>query len=134
MIEHIFEDLCNGCNACVAACPTHVLDPGEAAGTPLVARQDQCQTCFMCELYCEQDAIYVGPEQRRPEPIDPETIRKSGFLGQLRRDYEWDARPEDVPPLREFWQLGPLLMEGAQTSAKRYTVLHPDWTSPPPRR
>ncbi|ACB96645.1 4Fe-4S dicluster domain-containing protein [Beijerinckia indica] len=133
MIVHIFEDLCTGCNACVAACPTHVLDPAEAGRVPLIARQDQCQTCFMCELYCEKDAIYVGPIQQGPEPVDPELIRKSGLLGQLRRDYEWDAGPDDPAPLREFWRLGPLLMEGAQTAEKRYEERHPESAALPPR-
>lgn len=134
MIEHIFEDLCNGCNACVAACPTHVLDPGDSASTPLVARPDQCQTCYMCELYCDKDAIYIGPDQHRLEPVDPEAIRNSGLLGQLRRDYEWDAGIADPAPLREFWQLGPFLMEGGETAAKRYAERHPEWVPPQPRR
>jgi NAD-dependent dihydropyrimidine dehydrogenase PreA subunit len=131
MIEHIFEDLCTGCNTCIAACPTHVLDLGKATSRPLIARQDQCQTCYMCELYCDRDAIYVGADQRRSEPIDPEVIRKSGFLGQLRRDYEWDAGVDEAPPLREYWQSGLLLMEGAETSATRYVAKHPELASPP---
>lgn len=76
MIAHIFEDLCNGCNSCVAICPTHVLDVGNA--TPVIARLDQCQTCYMCELYCTSDAIYVAPDQHVAELIDPEAIRASG--------------------------------------------------------
>jgi NAD-dependent dihydropyrimidine dehydrogenase PreA subunit len=134
MIEHIFQDICTGCNTCVSACPTHVLEPAQGANTPIIARLDQCQTCFMCELYCEQDAIYVGADQRRAEPVDPESIRSSGLLGKLRRDYEWDAAQDDPAPLREFWQLGPLLMEGAETAAKRYAERHPEWAPPPPRR
>jgi len=132
MIEYIFEDLCNNCNACVIACPTNVLDPAQQM--PQIARLDQCQTCFMCELYCEQDAIYVGPDQRAPEPIDPEAIRNSGSLGKLRRDYEWNAGSDEVPPLRVFWQLGPLLMEGAHTAELRYMERHPEWKPLPPRR
>lgn len=120
MIEHIFEERCTGCNACVLACPTHVLDAGED-GAPVIARLDQCQTCFMCELYCETDAIYVGADQNGPEPVDPEQILASGHLGRLRRDYGWDKPGE---PLADFWRLGPLLMEGAQISAARYSRAH----------
>jgi len=119
MIAHIFEELCTGCNACVSACPTHVLDPGPT-GTPLIARPDQCQTCFMCELYCPADAIYVGADQRGPEVIDPDSIRASSQLGRLRRDYDWAESGEAPDKLADFWRLGPLLMEGSEIAAKRY--------------
>ena len=123
MIAHIFADRCTGSNACVAACPTHVLDPGPD-GVPVIARLDQCQTCFMCELYCEADAIYVAPDQRHAEAIDPDEIRASGQLGRLRHDYGWD-QPEGERHLAEFWQLGPLLREGADIAARRYADRHP---------
>ncbi len=129
MIAHIFEDLCTGCEACVTVCPTHVLDPGPA-GRPLIARLDQCQTCFMCELYCPMDAIYVGADQHAAEAIDPQEIRASGRLGQVKRDYGWgeDASPD----LAEYWRLGPLLREGAEIAARRYALTHPDAPVPGP--
>ena len=51
MIELISAERCTACNICVSACPTNVFEavPG---GLPRIARQDDCQTCFMCELYC----------------------------------------------------------------------------------
>jgi NAD-dependent dihydropyrimidine dehydrogenase PreA subunit len=117
MIELIVEDRCTGCNACVSACPTHVLDPAADAGAPIIARQAQCQTCFLCELYCPQDAIYVGPRQDRSEPVDLAEVLASGQLGRVRRNYGWDGTPD---PLANFWRLGPLLMEGAQTAGARH--------------
>ena len=123
MIAHIFEERCTGCGTCVAACPTHVFDFG-ADGVPVVARLDQCQTCFMCELYCEADALYVAPEQRSPEPVDPPAILTSGQLGRLRQNYGWDDEGPDSHPLAEFWRLGPLLREGAETAAQRYRNRH----------
>jgi NAD-dependent dihydropyrimidine dehydrogenase PreA subunit len=124
MIAHIFADRCTGCNDCVSACPTHVID-ASVDGPPSIARLDQCQTCFMCELYCEADAIYVAPDQHAPEQVDPAAILASGHLGQLRRDYGWDRAPEPGEGhLRDFWRLGPLLREGAEIAARRYADRH----------
>jgi NAD-dependent dihydropyrimidine dehydrogenase PreA subunit len=125
MIAHIFADRCTGENDCVTACPTHVLDAG-ADGVPVIARLDQCQSCFMCELYCPNDAIYVAADQRGPEAVDPAAILASGQLGKLRRDYDWANESETAPPdpLAEFWQLGPLLREGAAIAARRYAARH----------
>ena len=50
MIEIIDPERCTACNICVTACPTNVFDKTE--GLPVIARQADCQTCFLCELYC----------------------------------------------------------------------------------
>ena len=92
MIAHIFADLCDGCEACVSACPTHVLDAAPDGGAPVIARLDQCQTCFLYELYCPQDAIFVGPDQTRPEIVDPAAVKASSLLGQMRRDHIYQRR------------------------------------------
>ncbi|HKY80158.1 MAG TPA: ferredoxin family protein [Sphingobium sp.] len=124
MIAHIFEDRCTGCLDCIAACPTHVFDAGED-GAPVIARIDQCQTCYMCELYCAADAIYVDPDQHAAATAAPEVILKSGHVGRLRHDYGWD-RPADPEQghLSDFWRLGPLLREGAEIAARRYAARH----------
>ena len=71
MIELVIEERCSGCNACVEICPTNVLEIGNDS-SPFIARQNECQTCFMCELYCAEDAIYVGPDCDRPDLVDKE--------------------------------------------------------------
>ena len=60
MIEIVSAARCTGCNICVTACPTNVFD-AVPNGIPEIARQDDCQTCFMCELYCPEDALFVAP-------------------------------------------------------------------------
>jgi hypothetical protein len=49
-----------------------------------------CQTCFMCELYCKFDALYVAPDCDLPTRVDAATLLASGLLGQFRRDSGWD--------------------------------------------
>ena len=89
MIEIVFTDSCTACGTCVAACPTNVFDVS-ADGKPVIARQADCQTCFMCELYCRADALFVAPDCTQPTPLDAAQIRQSGLVGQFRRDSGWD--------------------------------------------
>ncbi|MFT8421457.1 MAG: ferredoxin family protein [Gluconacetobacter sp.] len=115
MSVEILSQRCIGCNDCVAACPDHVLDAGPAGGIPVVARPEQCQTCFMCELYCVHDALYVAVDGS----ADGTIVRSpDGLIGRLRHDYGWDGCTVD--PLRAFWQLGPLLREGVEISSARH--------------
>jgi hypothetical protein len=44
----------------------------------------------MCELYCQADALYVGPDHDHAVPVDAQEIVASGLLGQYRRDSGWD--------------------------------------------
>ena len=60
MIEVISDERCIDCNLCVKVCPTNVFDAVEG-GHPVIARQDDCQTCFLCEAYCPVDAMFVAP-------------------------------------------------------------------------
>ena len=84
MIEIVIADRCTTCNACVTVCPTNVFDTA-ADGRPVIARQADCQTCFMCELYCKADALYVAPDCDGPAPVDAAAILASNLLGQFRR-------------------------------------------------
>ena len=62
MIELIATDTCTTCNVCVRACPNDVFD-AVSDNAPRIARPQDCHTCFLCELYCPVDAIYVSPIQ-----------------------------------------------------------------------
>lgn len=115
MIAHILADRCTNCAQCLAVCPTFVLEEGPA--TPYIARLEACQTCYMCELYCEHDAIYVAPDQFAPETASLADIQP--HLGRIRHDHGWDAA-DQRRALDEYRKLGPLLGEGVEIATARY--------------
>lgn len=90
MIELISASRCIGCNICVAVCPTSVFDAVPDAA-PAIARQHDCQTCFMCELYCPVDALYVAPAADRRAAVDEHALVRTDLLGSYRRSTGWRA-------------------------------------------
>ena len=96
MIELVIASRCIDCDRCVKVCPTDVFDavPG---GHPVIARQQDCQTCFLCELYCPTDALYVGPDCEQPEPVDEQAITQTDWPQQYRRDSGWGQEPPGPP-------------------------------------
>lgn len=94
MIEFIDAQRCTSCDICVSACPTNVFDKTD--GIPVIARQADCQTCFLCELYCPEDALFVSPFAEQGESIDPATLRESGMLGSYRRAVGWTKETRQV--------------------------------------
>ena len=87
MIQVIDSETCTSCNICVSVCPTNVFD--KTGGIPVIARQDDCQTCYLCELYCPDDALFVAPFADGPEPIDLVALKESGVMGSYRRAVGW---------------------------------------------
>ena len=118
MFELIVRDRCTGCNRCVEVCPTNVLEPGPDQ-VPVGARVEHCQTCFMCELYCKEDAIYVGPDRDKREPVNEAEIVASGLLGQYRRDSGWDEWAGYPQYDNQIWKLGPYIQAGGKRSVER---------------
>lgn len=62
-------------------------------GVPVIARQTDCQTCFMCELYCPTDALFVAPLSD-PAPAgspytDEDALAAADALGAYRRTVGW---------------------------------------------
>ncbi|MGE7368362.1 4Fe-4S binding protein [Neorhizobium sp. NPDC001467] len=88
MIEIVSADRCVKCDLCVEACPDNVFDavPG---GIPVIARQSDCQTCFLCELFCPTDALYVSPLSETIEGASEEQLIERGVLGSFRREMGW---------------------------------------------
>lgn len=114
MIELVIEDRCTGCNACVAACPSNVFDRAEG-GPPVIARQADCQTCFMCELYCRSDALYVHPDSVHARPVTVAEAIASGTLGQYRRHSGWDEWEGLYP--NEQWRMELVFRRAAEAAS-----------------
>ncbi len=77
MIELLSATRCIGCDRCVDVCPTDVFDRVPGA-VPVIARQGDCQTCFLCEAWCPVDALWVAAE-RVPLPAPPAEAGPSVF-------------------------------------------------------
>jgi NAD-dependent dihydropyrimidine dehydrogenase PreA subunit len=88
MIEIVSAERCTGCNICVHACPTNVFEAVKD-GIPIIARQDACQTCFMCELYCPEDALFVAPSADAPLVVDEHAPATQSLFGSYRRSIGW---------------------------------------------
>lgn len=88
MIELVSDTKCIRCDVCVRVCPTNVFDavPGEA---PRIARQHDCQTCFMCELYCPTEALFVAPDADQQVSVDETRLERTGLLGSYRASVGW---------------------------------------------
>ena len=103
MIELLSESRCTGCNLCVRICPTRVFEARDG-DIPVIARGDDCQTCFMCELYCPVDALYVSPLADRHTDVNEHALASSRTLGSYAREMGWrGAKPagaENDPTFR----------------------------------
>jgi NAD-dependent dihydropyrimidine dehydrogenase PreA subunit len=88
MIEIVDSDRCIGCDICVKVCPRDVFDSG-ADGVAVIARKSDCQTCFLCELYCPVDALYVSPYAELDDEVDLEQLNAQNLLGSYTRNIGW---------------------------------------------
>jgi NAD-dependent dihydropyrimidine dehydrogenase PreA subunit len=115
MIELIVSDRCTNCGACVEVCPTNVLDIA-SSGPPILARVEDCQTCFMCELHCGADAIYVAPDCDRRVTVDPDEVVASGRLGQYRQHSGWDEWADGFP--NDQWLMETVFRRAGEAAAR----------------
>lgn len=99
MIELVSEARCIKCDVCIRVCPTNVFDHGEDR-LPVIAHQDKCQTCFMCEAWCPTDALFVAPQA---VPVaegsvfrDEAWLIEHDLLGSYRREIGWAKGREAI--------------------------------------
>ncbi len=88
MIEIVSARRCIGCDLCVAVCPANVF-AARLDAPPAIARQADCQTCFLCEIYCPTDALYVAPDAENPTPITEAEVEAAGLFGSYARALGW---------------------------------------------
>ena len=117
MIALLLAERCTGCQRCVEVCPRNVFDAVEA-GPPRIARAEDCQTCFQCELYCRTDALYVEPTVDRPVAVDEAAVRASGLLGVFRRDSGWDEWHGDPRYPNQHWRMEEVFARGRAALVK----------------
>lgn len=104
MIELIDAQRCTGCNICVLACPTNVFE-SVAGKAPKLARKDDCQTCFMCEVYCPEDALFVAPYADRTATVVELTVQTDRWLGSYRSAVGWGKGRESTASADESYKL-----------------------------
>lgn len=85
MIELVSSTNCIACDICVKVCPANVFDRRKG-DIPVIARQEDCQTCFLCEVYCPVDALYVAPVT---SPAVGEVAPDTVLMGSYARELGW---------------------------------------------
>ncbi|KKM09810.1 hypothetical protein SY88_16570 [Clostridiales bacterium PH28_bin88] len=66
-IEKIDYQRCNGCLQCWDTCPMDVIRV--LGKTVYLAYPEDCMCCYLCELACPNDAIYVSPKRTKSKPL-----------------------------------------------------------------
>lgn len=67
LVHDINDDRCTGCDACVAVCPTNVLDLVQNKSR--VLRFQDCIQCEACMFACPTEALVMFPEGSTPPPL-----------------------------------------------------------------
>jgi NAD-dependent dihydropyrimidine dehydrogenase PreA subunit len=119
VIELVLADRCIECDKCVRVCPTDVFDAVPGA-PPVIARQSDCQTCFLCELYCPVDALFVDPDCRAPVAADEEAVLATDWPAQYRRDSGWGRARRTHP--NESWRMGDIFATARDLLTERPNV------------
>jgi NAD-dependent dihydropyrimidine dehydrogenase PreA subunit len=111
MIELLLIERCTQCNDCVRKCPANVFEAVDNA-PPIIARQADCQTCYLCEMYCPADALFVGSDCEQAGAPDPASIIAAGWLGEIRRDSGWGEWAADPKYKNQMWYMAEVFKRG----------------------
>lgn len=68
-IRRIDQERCIGCGVCVEDCPMNVIIMDEKRKIAVIKYLRDCQSCFLCEMECLAEAIYVNPYRERRIPL-----------------------------------------------------------------
>lgn len=118
MIALLLDERCTSCQRCVQICPANVFDIS-TAGPPAIARAEDCQTCFACELYCQADALFVEPTVDKQVEVDKAAVQASGLLGVYRRDSGWHEWQRDPRYPNQHWRMEEVFARGALLAKQR---------------
>ncbi|RXZ79519.1 ferredoxin family protein [Paenibacillaceae bacterium] len=100
MIQIISHERCVGCDLCIKVCPTDVFDKKE--GFPVIARLSDCQTCYMCELYCPAKAMYVSPLTEENQEVEECVSTNNSIIGSYREAIGWGKGLKSTASLDQF--------------------------------
>jgi thioredoxin reductase (NADPH) len=84
LVHDINDDRCTGCDACVAVCPTNVLDL--VNNKSRVLRFADCIQCEACMFACPTEALVMFPEGAQPPPLKVPEIDEN-FQTAVRGQY-----------------------------------------------
>ncbi len=67
-IRRIDQHRCIGCRVCSEICPMDVIHFDETRNKAVIRYVRDCQSCFLCDVECPEDAITVVAQFERRMP------------------------------------------------------------------
>jgi thioredoxin reductase/ferredoxin len=119
LVHDINDDRCTGCDACVAVCPTNVLDL--VSNKSRVLRFEDCIQCEACMTACPTEALVMFPEGTMPPPLKVPEIDEN-FQTAIMGQY-LIGEVAGKPLVKNAANLGRVVVEHILTSGMRVGAL-----------